>query len=116
MALQRYADRCRDRRVLLDEAMRNVVAVCRAEPSVREAYVVGSYATEKIGPTSDLDVLVVRATDLGIIDRAIDLKMAARSRVSIDLVVVTPYEFECTFPASSFGRTVLAMARRIYAA
>ena len=60
MALQRYADRCRDRRLLLDEAVRNVIAACRAEASVREAFVFGSYATEKIGPTSDLDVLVVR--------------------------------------------------------
>ncbi len=116
MALKRYADRCRDRRVLLDEALQNVVAACRAEPSVREAYVFGSYATEKVGPTSDLDVLVVRDTDLGIIDRAVDLKMAARSRVNIDLVVVTPYEYECTFPTSSFGRMGIAMARRIYAA
>ncbi|GAC1399472.1 MAG: hypothetical protein NVS2B8_16650 [Vulcanimicrobiaceae bacterium] len=115
MPLQRYADRCRDRRILLDEAVQNVVAACRAEPSVREAFVFGSYATEKIGPTSDLDVLVVRETDLGIIDRAVDLKMAARSRVNVDLVVVTPYEYAHTFPASSFGRTVLAMAKRIYA-
>jgi len=116
MPLQRYADRCRERRVLLEEALKNVVAACSAEPSVCEAYVFGSYATEKIGPTSDLDVLVIRDTDLGIIDRAVDLKMAARSRVNVDLVVVTPYEFAHTFPASSFGRTVLAMAKRIYAA
>ena len=116
MALKRYADRCEDRRVLLDEALQNVVAACSVEPSVCEAYVFGSYAKKKIGPTSDLDILVVRDTDLGIIDRAVDLKKAARSRVNVDLVVVTPYEFAHTFPASSFGRTVLEMAKRIYAA
>ncbi len=116
MAFQRYADRCRHQRALLDEALQNVVAACSAEPSVCQAYVFGSYVTEKIGPTSDLDVLVVRDTDLGIIDRAVDLKRAARSRVNVDLVVVTPYEFANTFPVSSFGRTVLAMAKRIYAA
>ena len=42
--------------------------------------------------------------------------MAALSRVNIDLVVVTPYELVNSFPTSSFGRTVLAMAKRIYAA
>ena len=93
--------------MLLDEALQNAVAACHAEPSVCEAYVFGSYALGKIGPTS---------TDLSIIDRAGDLKMAARSRVNVDLVVVTPYELAHTFPASSFGRTVLAMAKRIYAA
>jgi predicted nucleotidyltransferase len=116
MVLKRYADRCLDRRELLDEAVRNVITACRAEASVREAFVFGSYATLQIGPTSDLDVLVVRDTDLGIIDRVIDLKIAALSRVNIDMVVVTPYELANTFSTSSFGRTVLAMAKRIYAA
>jgi len=44
--------------VLLDEALQNVVPACSAEPSFCKAYVFGSYAMEKIDPTSDLDVLV----------------------------------------------------------
>ncbi len=86
--------------------------LCAAEPSVCEAYVFGSYANEEVGPTSDLDVLVVRETALGIIDRVVDLKMAARSEISIDFVVVTPHELDNNFPTSSFGRTVLASAKR----
>lgn len=116
MPLKRYADRCQDRRLLLDEAVADVIAVCRMETSVREAFVFGSYATGSVGPTSDLDVLVVRDTQLGIVDRVADIKFAVRSRANIDFVVVTPSELATTFNASSFGRTVLASARRIYAA
>ena len=85
----RGEDRYLDRRELLDEAVPSVIAACRADAGVREAFVSRSYATFQIGPTSDLDVLVARDTDLGIIDRVIDLKLAALSRVNIDMVVVT---------------------------
>ena len=111
IALKRYADRCLDRRGLLDEAVLNVIAACRAEASVREAFVFGSYATSKVGPTSDLDVLVVRDTELGIIDRVIDLRLASLSRVTIDMVVVTPYELANTFSTSSFGRVTASLRR-----
>lgn len=116
MPLKRYAVRCRERQTLLEEALARIVAVCRDEPEVREAYVFGSFAAGRIGPTSDLDVLIVRETSLGIVDRVADLSFAARSRVPIDLVVVTPGELESTFAASSFGRTVLEQARLVYAA
>lgn len=88
--LRLYADRCAERRALLAETLEKVIAVCAAEPEVIEAYVFGSFSVGGVGPTSDLDVLVVRETDLGIVDRAADLKLAARARVWLDLVVVTP--------------------------
>ncbi len=116
MILQRYSDRCAERRHLLDDAVARVIEACRERPDVREAFVFGSFAAGQVGPTSDLDVLVVRDTALGSVDRAADLKLAARSEVAIDLVVVTPEECRTTFAASSFGRTVLRTALRIYAA
>ena len=56
-------------------------------------------------------MLVVGDTELGIIDRVIDLRLASLSRVTIDMVVVTPYELANTFSTSSFGR-VTALLRR----
>ncbi len=116
MALRSYAERCAERQILLEQALGKVVAVCRAEPEVVEAFVFGSFAVVRVGPTSDLDVLVVRDTALGIVDRVADLKVAAQARVGLDLIVVTPQEYRSTFAASSFGRTVLAQAKRVYAA
>lgn len=115
MPLQRYTDRCAQRRSLLEAALERVVAVCRAQPEVRAAYVFGSYAVGRVGPTSDLDVLVVRETELGAVDRAADLKLASRGAVGIDFVVITPEEYRSTFASSSFGRTVLRSAKRVYA-
>ena len=116
MPLRLYADRVAERRVLLAAALQRVIAACCAEPEVREAFVFGSYAAGLVGPESDLDVLIVRETQLGIVDRVADLKFASRSPIGIDLVVVTPEEYRTTFRASSFGATVLAQAIRIYAA
>lgn len=116
MALQHYAVRCEERRRLLHDALERVLNACRAQPEVREAYVFGSYGSGLIGPTSDLDVLIVRETDLGPVDRVADLKLASRGRVGIDLVVVTPQEYRTTFGASSFGRSIIGTARRVYAA
>ena len=113
--LTSYAERCAERRALLDRAVETVVAVCRASADVREAFF-SPYALGSVGPTSDLDVLVVRDTDAGIVEHALDSKLAARGPVSIDFVVVTPLEFETTFAASSFGRTAISQARRICAA
>lgn len=116
MALQRYAVRCEERRQIRGEALERVLHVCRARPDVRAAYVFGSYAAGKVGPTSDLDVLIVRDTQLGIIDRVADLKFASRARVGIDLVVVTPEEYRTSFRASSFGWSIIDRARCVYAA
>jgi predicted nucleotidyltransferase len=103
-------------RGLLENALEKVVTVCGTEPEVREAFVFGSFATGRVGPTSDLDVLIVRDTELGIVDRVADLKLAAQDKVGLDIIVVTPQEYCSTFAASSFGRTVLAQAKRVYAA
>ncbi len=116
MALQRYADRCNARRVLLGVALERVVAALKLEPEVRAAFVFGSFATDRVGPLSDLDVLVVRDTTLGIVDRVADLKLAARGPVPLDLIVVTPEELETTFGRSSFGATILRTGQLIYAA
>lgn len=116
MTLRPYAVRCADRHRALAAAVERVVAACRSRSDVREAFVFGSFARDEVGPTSDLDVLIVRETTLGIVDRVADLKWDARGEVGLDLVVVTPNELATTFAASSFGRTVIAGSRRIYAA
>ncbi|MFY9779275.1 MAG: nucleotidyltransferase domain-containing protein [Candidatus Baltobacteraceae bacterium] len=106
MALQLYAGRCTERRRLLDEAAAHVVALCRAHPEVRAAYVLGSYARATIGPKSDLDVLIERETDLGIVDRVADLAFEHRAPVRMNLVVITPENAERRSPARvSAGRS-----------
>ena len=85
-------------------------------PDVREIIVFGSYAMNRIGPTSDLDVLVVRETVLPRSQRGDDLLTAVRAPVGIDMIVVTPAEMADILPKTSFGKTIMAEGRRVYAA
>ena len=112
--LQERIDR---RRTRLESSLAWFVERCRALPDVRAVYVFGSMATGKLGPNSDLDLLVVRDTPIeSRIERAVDLVAAYRGGVGLDVIVVTPEEFEQRLPASSFGQTLLGTSRLVYAA
>ncbi len=112
-----YDERSKARRVELEVALAEVVRVAKGFPDVRAVYVFGSLGRGDVGPTSDLDVLVVRETELRGARRAIDFAEATTAVVvPLDLVVVTPAEFRDSLPVSSFGRTILRDARRVDAA
>ncbi|MGH7728799.1 MAG: nucleotidyltransferase domain-containing protein [Vulcanimicrobiaceae bacterium] len=115
-ALKRYEVRVAEQRERLAASLERFVALARSKPDVRAVYVFGSFATGAVGPTSDLDVLVVRATELPPHDRGDDLYAEAKVDVGLDLVVVTPQEHRERLPATSFGRVILATARQVYAA
>lgn len=114
--LQRYAVRVEQRRAELDDALARFVEVCRTAPGIRAVYVFGSMSSGHVGPTSDLDLLVVRDTDVEYRDRGDDLRRLARLGVRIDLIVVTPQEYRERLPTTSFGRTILETARCVHAA
>ena len=110
----KYEERVAARRVELEAALEEVIRVVTGFPDVRAVYVFGSVGRGEIGPTSDLDVLIVRETELRGARRAIDLAEATtRVVVPLDLIVVTPEEFRDRLPISSFGRTILRDARRV---
>ncbi len=87
-----------------------------AKLDVRAVYAFGSFALERVGPRSDLDLLVVRETAVRGIERGTDLAAATDLGVALDLIVVTPYEYRERLPQTSFGRTILSSARSVYAA
>lgn len=107
--------RAERRRRELDAALAELVALCAAKPSIRDVYVFGSYATGAIGPHSDLDVLVVRETELPRLERGDDLLLERRSLIPLDLIVVTPVEFEERLLHASFGKSIAAAMRRVHA-
>jgi hypothetical protein len=67
---------------------------------------IGSVAEKCVGPDSDVNLLVVRATTLVGPERGADLAIEVRLDVAYDLVVVTPQEFSerllYTLPAERF--------------
>jgi predicted nucleotidyltransferase len=84
------------RAAVLEDAIEKFVAVAKRHADVEAVYAFGSAAERRVGPKSDLDLLVVRETAL--------------------VVVVTPAEYRERLPLTSFGRTILATARRVDAA
>jgi predicted nucleotidyltransferase len=111
----RYEDRCRIRQELLEKAAAEVVTICSRFSDVRAVYAYGSYARGTVGPTSDLDILIVRETTLPRFQREDDIRLHLRTPVGFDLLVVRPEEFTDTMPANSVGSRILAEAKLLYA-
>ncbi|MDQ2858978.1 MAG: nucleotidyltransferase domain-containing protein [Candidatus Eremiobacteraeota bacterium] len=114
--LQHWAVRCRQQREALDRAVDALRQFCETDPDIDAVYAFGSYASGKIGPTSDLDLLVVHSSRR---DRAAmedHLRRVLPAGVAYDLVVVTPEQYAEDLAATSFGRTILESSRLLYAA
>jgi predicted nucleotidyltransferase len=101
---------------ILESAIVTFVAVAKRHKDVEAVYAFGSVAEDRVGPYSDLDLLVVRETTLVGPERGADLAIEAQLDVAFDLVVVTPQEFRERLPDTSFGRTILKAVRRVDAA
>lgn len=114
--LKRYDVRIRERAALLKQELARLVAVCQEKRDIRAVYVFGSIARGEIGPTSDLDVLVIRDTAERYYDRGDDLRRELCPRVRLDLLVLTDNEYRLILPTTSFGMTILRTAQLIYAA
>ena len=105
-----WIDAAARRRELLDGAVARLAEQLRAIPAVRGALIFGSYATGRVGPTSDLDVIVVAEPDPDVpVRRHGDtLRSAISLNVPCDLIVYTPEQFE----RLSRERNFVAQARR----
>ncbi|GAC1307571.1 MAG: hypothetical protein NVSMB21_11710 [Vulcanimicrobiaceae bacterium] len=110
------AERVAARRALLDRGVDRLVAICRTLADVRAVYVFGSYACGDVRVRSDLDALVVRETPLRRLERDLDIPLAFDHSIGLDLVVVTPREYERDLPSTGIGATILREGRCVYAA
>jgi predicted nucleotidyltransferase len=108
-----YATRVAQQRGKIEETLAQVLTACHDLGDVDAVYAFGSYATGEIGPTSDLDLLIVRRTSLRRAVRDLDIVERCCFRVGVDMVVVTPDEYATKLPTTSFGRTILRTARRV---
>ncbi len=111
-----YQDRAAARLRRLEAAVSELVEICAARADVREVYVFGSYARGTVGPDSDLDVLIVRDTQLPRLARGDDIRLARRSLVPMDMIVLRPDEAAGLAGRSGFGATIVQEGRRVYAA
>lgn len=80
------------RRAAIDAELDRLASELRRLPGVVEAWVFGSAVTGSVHATSDLDLLVVRATEEAPVERGLRLVRELDPRVPVDLFVYTPPE------------------------
>ena len=97
-------------------ALDALVARPRELPDIRAIYVHGSFAADRVGPHSDLDVVIVRETNASRWQRYGGLALGLDVPVAIDALIFTPDEFaQLTARFEFFGKTIAQTMRPIYA-
>jgi predicted nucleotidyltransferase len=82
---------------------------------VRGALVFGSYARGTVGPTSDIDLIVIQETDVPQVERTANMYVLLACDLPLDLVVYTPTEFERLRTTRNFVRQAAEEGKWIYA-
>ncbi|MDP9022907.1 MAG: nucleotidyltransferase domain-containing protein [Actinomycetota bacterium] len=98
--------RSKEARARLAAELDRLEALLRQLRGVEQVWVFGSLVDGRPGPTSDLDLLVIRRTDEPPHVRGVNLARELAPRVAVDLFVYTPEE------ATAGGRFVDDVRRR----
>lgn len=93
-------------RARLQRELTRLTDVLARLPGVEQAWVTGSFVTGDLHATSDLDLLVIRRTEEGPVDRGLTMRRELAPRLPVDLFVYTPEE------AAAGGRFVDDVRRR----
>jgi predicted nucleotidyltransferase len=78
----------------LDRSLKTVLQRLKGMPEVERVILFGSYANGRRDLFTDLDLLIVMASDQDFITRTADLYRMLNVRVDLDLLVYTPEELE----------------------
>ena len=68
---------------------------------VREAYIIGSFAGDRCGPWSDIDLIIVQETARPFTERAKDFLNLFDLGIPLDILVYTPEEFKSLLTGES---------------
>ena len=83
-----------DRQRLLERELRRFLGLLTAIPDLDRVIVFGSMAVGPIHPWSDIDLVIVRRTELPFLRRIRETRRLLRPRVATDILVYTPHEFD----------------------
>src|SRR6266545_3689854 len=102
-----------ERRVRLEAELRRILLEL-PRLGVRKAILFGSLVSGTVGPTSDLDLILVATTTEKFTRRLERFYEALSPSVALDLFVYTPEEFTEMAEANPFVRTAIARGRIVY--
>ena len=103
------------RRARLEAELRRIVAALPGL-GVKKAILFGSLASESVGATSDLDLILVAPSEERFTRRLEWFYRALAPAVALDLFVYTPEEFAVMAETSPFVRSAIARGKVVYEA
>lgn len=108
-----YATRDPRGRMTFDEVERWLAQTLAGR--CESAWLFGSWRTERFGPESDIDLMIVARTDEGFVERGMRYFDLRERLPAIGILVYTPDEWErlTTNPTAGFWRSVVASLRRV---
>jgi len=114
MPLPETARRQAERRKLLESEAGRIADQLARDPTVRQVIAFGSAARGEVRSFSDLDMIVVMATELEFIERSAALWRQVRPSVPVDFLVYTPVEFAELKDSRPFVRQAISEGRILY--
>jgi predicted nucleotidyltransferase len=88
----------------------------KKDGSVDKVILFGSMAGGDVGRTTDIDLIVVKRTDRRFLDRLEEVYKLVRPKLSTDIFVYTPEEFEAMRASNRFLQSALRRGRILYEA
>ena len=101
------------RRARLEAELRRILTEL-PRLGVKKAIVFGSLATGRVGPTSDLDLILIVPSGDTFARRLDRFYQALDPSVGLDLLVYTPEEFVAMAETNPFVRAATARGRVVY--
>lgn len=103
------------RRSLLEEELARFLPLLAGPGGAEKVILFGSFARGEQADESDLDLVVVKRTDLPFWKRVIEIRKLLRPRVAVDVLVYTPEEIEQMANERPFVRDeILGRGRVVY--
>lgn len=97
-----------NRRAILDAELARFLPLLRQYYQPEKVLLFGSLASGQVRDWSDLDLVIIKETDLRFLDRIKEVMLLLRPQIGVDILVYTPDEFEQLCRERPFVRTEIA--------
>lgn len=102
-----------DRQTLLEQELARYVEILCQDYLADKVVLFGSLAGGKTSLWSDIDLVVVKETDLRFLDRIAEVIRLLQPRVGLDLLVYTPQEYDVLAQERLFVRSEIVEKGRV---
>lgn len=83
----------RRRKKILEQELKRILAMLVKDYAPLKVILFGSLASGKVHEWSDIDLVIIKATNRRFLDRIEDVLLLIRPKVACDVIVYTPEEF-----------------------